>query len=77
MTTVETTVTISINPKELTLEGLEIQIGEALQQAGKDLLINACTRVETQVLEGHSELHRSKLRGLHMLTRFGWFRLNR
>ena len=77
MTTVETTVTISINPKELTLEGLEIQIGEALQQAGKDLLINACTRVETQVLEGHSELHRSKLRGLHMLTRFGWIRLNR
>jgi hypothetical protein len=51
MTTVETTVTISINPKELTLEELEIQIGETLQQAGKELLINACKRIETQVLE--------------------------
>lgn len=42
MTTVETTVTISINRKGHSLEELEAQIGEALQLAGKDLLGRAC-----------------------------------
>ena len=42
MTTVETTVALSISPKGHTLEELETQIGEALQQAGKDLLVQAC-----------------------------------
>jgi len=77
MTTVETTVTLSISPKGHTLEELEPQIGEALQQAGKDLLVQACRIMEAQVLEERSELRRSKLRGLHLLTRFGWMRLSR
>jgi hypothetical protein len=77
MTIVETTITLSINPKELTLEELEAQIGEALQHAGRDLFISACKVLEAQIQEEHSELHRSKMRGLHMLTRFGWIRLKR
>jgi hypothetical protein len=39
MTTVRTTVTSSINPIQMSMEKLEAQIGEALQQAGKHLLV--------------------------------------
>lgn len=77
MTTVETTVTISINPKGLSLVELEAKIGDALQQSGKDLLVQACQVIETQILEEHSELRRSKPRELHLLTRFGWIRMKR
>lgn len=77
MTIIETTVTISINQKGHTLEELEAQIGDALQQAGRDLLIQTCRVMESQVLEERSELRRSKRRGLHLLTRFGWIRLKR
>lgn len=77
MTTVETTVTISINQESLTLEELEARIGEALQEAGRTLLAQACHHVETQVLAADQELRRSKRRGLHLLTRFGWIRLSR
>ncbi len=73
----ETTVTISINQKGHTLEELEAQIGDALQQAGRDFLIQACQVMEAQVLEERAELRRSKRRGLHLLTRFGWIRLKR
>jgi len=77
MTIVETTVTVSINQEGDTLEELEAKIGEALQQAGRELLCEACQHVETQVLEARMELRRSKERGLHLLTRFGWIRLSR
>ena len=63
MTIIETTVTHSINLNGLTMEELEAQIGDALQQAGRDLLIQACQVMEAQVLEEHSELRRSKRRG--------------
>ena len=39
MTTVRTTVTSSINPIQMSMEKLEAKIGEALQQAGKHLLV--------------------------------------
>lgn len=77
MTTVKTTVTISINEEGNTLEELEAIIGGALQQAGRELLCEACQHVEAQVLGAQSDLRRSKQRGLHMLTRFGWIRLSR
>jgi hypothetical protein len=77
MTTIEMTVTISINPNEVDLEALEAQIGHAMQQAGNQLLVQASKVIETQFLEEHSELRRSKRRGLHLLTRFGWIRLSR
>jgi hypothetical protein len=77
MTIIETTVTMSINQKGLTLEEMEAQIGDALQQAGRDLLIQVCQVMEAQVLEERAELRRSKRRGLHLLTRFGWIRLKR
>ncbi len=77
MTIIETTVTISINQKGTTLEELEAQMGDVLRQAGKDLLVQACQVMEALVLEERSELRRSKIRGLHMLTRFGWIRIKR
>jgi len=77
MTTVETTVTISINEEGQSMEELEAQIGAMLQQAGRELLIQACHHVETQLLDAQKELRRSKRRGLHLLTRFGWMRLSR
>lgn len=77
MTTVETTVTVSINQEGNTLEELEAKIGGALQQAGRELLREACQHIEAQVLDAQRKLRRSKRRGLHMLTRFGWIRLSR
>lgn len=77
MTTVETTVTMSINPEGHSLEELEGAIYEALQEAGKELLQHACTQMETQVLAQTPDLRRVKRRGLHLLTRFGWIRLRR
>lgn len=77
MTIVETTVTISINLMDFTLGGLEDHIGETLKEAGRDLLVQACKVMEAQVMEERSELRRSKRRGLHLLTRFGWMRMKR
>jgi hypothetical protein len=78
MTTAETTVSISINPKGQSLEELEAQIGQALQRAGRDLVAQACHQMEAQLLESRGlGLRRSKRRRLHLLTRFGWMRLER
>ena len=56
MTIIETTVTHSINLNGLTMEELEAQIGDALQQAGGDLLIQACQVMEAQVLNTPNSL---------------------
>ncbi len=77
MTTVTTTVSISIDHEGLTMEGLEAMIGHAVQQAGRELLKQVCHAVEAQLLAADPELRRSKQRGLHLLTRFGWIRLQR
>lgn len=77
MTTVDTTVEISMNPNATNMEALEAEIGRALQQAGRDLLAEACRVLEAQLLHERSELCRSKRRKLHLLTRFGWIRLSR
>lgn len=78
MTTVETTVALSINPEGHSLEELESLIGEALARAGRELLTQTCQRMETQLLKTErSQMRRCKRRGLHLLTRFGWMRLQR
>jgi len=78
MTNVETKVTLSINPKGMTLEELEQEIGQVLQQAGQQLLLKACQVMETQIMgrEKGSYLQ-DKRRPLHLLTRFGWIQLHR
>jgi hypothetical protein len=78
MTTVKTTVSLSINPGGMSLEALESRIGQALQEAGRRLLAEACRATEAILLERDGErMRRSKQRSLHLLTRFGWMRLSR
>lgn len=59
------------------MEELEAQIAEALQQAGKELLQQACQQMEEQMMEADPGLRRVKRRGLHFLSRFGWMKLVR
>jgi hypothetical protein len=78
MTTVETKVTLSISENGACLEELEGQIGSALQTAGKELLAQACQAIEAELVEAEAPgVRRSKRRGRHLLTRFGWMRLER
>ena len=72
MTTVQTAVTITISPDGITLEATEAVIGAALQQAGRELLSEACRVMEREWLEQHgSGLSRNKLRPRHLFTRLG------
>lgn len=78
MTCVETKVTLSINPNGMNLQDLEHEIGDALKQAGRQLLLQACQALEAQLLEQEKGRYcRDKRRNLHLLTRFGWIRLER
>jgi hypothetical protein len=78
MTHVETKVTLSISPKGVSLQDLEREIGEALKQAGQQLLLQACQVLEDQLLEQEKGWYlRDKRRPRHLLTRFGWIRLHR
>jgi hypothetical protein len=62
----------------MTLKELEHEIGKALQQAGQQLLHQACQVMEDQLMEqGKGGYLRDKRRPLHLLTRFGWIRLHR
>ena len=51
MTHVETKVTLSINQNGMNLKELEQKIGENLQQAGQQLLLQACQVLENQLME--------------------------
>lgn len=78
MTHVETKVTLSINQNGMTLKELEQEIGETLQQAGQQLLLQACQVLEDQLMEQEKGRYlRDKRRKLHLLTRFGWIHLPR
>jgi hypothetical protein len=78
MTHVETKVTLSINPNRMNLEELEQEIGKVLQQAGQELILQACQIMEDQLMEQEKgRYRRDKRRLLHLLTRFGWIRLQR
>jgi hypothetical protein len=71
MTHVETKVTLSINQNGMTLKELE-QNGKTLQQAGQQLLLQACQVLEDQLLEqGKGRYLRDKRRQLHMLASAG------
>jgi hypothetical protein len=72
MTHVETKVTLSINQNGMTLKELEQEIGKTLQQAGQQLLLQACQVLEDQLLEqGKGRYLRDKRRQLHMLASAG------
>lgn len=77
MATVETTVTISVSDKGMSLEALEAAIAAALAQAGRQLLQAACEAMEATQREQVSRSRAHKPRGTHLLTRFGWVRLVR
>lgn len=78
MTTVETTVTITIPEKGMTLEDLESEIGQALKNAGQHLVAQVCQAMEAEILEQEgSKYLRDKRRTLDLLKRFGWIRLYR
>ena len=76
MTTVETTVTISINPEYATLEELEENIRQQVHRAGKDLLSKAFGIIESKSLENRN-LRRCKSRERYLLTGFGWTQISR
>jgi hypothetical protein len=62
----------------VSLQDLECEIGEALKQAGQQLLLQACQVLEDQLLEQEKGRYlRDKRRSRHLLTRFGWVRLHR
>jgi hypothetical protein len=78
MTHVETKVSLSISQNGMNLKELEQEIGKTLQQAGQQLLLQACQVLEDQLMEQEKGRYiRNKRRQLHMLTRFGWIRLAR
>lgn len=76
MTTVQTTVTLSINQKHTSLEELEEQIQAQVVAAGKDLLQQAMQTLEQPFLDDDN-LRKSKQRNRHLLTRFGWVHFSR
>jgi len=62
----------------MTLEELEQEIGQVLQQTGQQLVLQACQVMEDQLMEqGENRFLRDKRRPRHLLTRFGWIRLHR
>jgi hypothetical protein len=78
MTHVETKVTLSISPNGISLKDLEHEISKTLNQAGQKLLLQACQVMETQLMEQEPcRYRRDKRRKRHLLTRFGWIRLER
>jgi hypothetical protein len=80
MPTVETTIRVSIPDEGSSLGEVEQGIAEALQAAGRELLLAACTCLEEEavrVLAQRGRVQRVKARPLDMLTRFGWVRLVR
>jgi len=78
MTHVETKVSLSRSQNGMNLKELEQEIGKTLQQAGQQLLLQACQVLENQLMEQEkSKYLRDKRRQLHILNRFGWIRLPR
>lgn len=80
MPTVETTITVSIPDEGATLGEVEQGIAEAVQAAGRELLVRASQALEEgamAALRGRGQVQRVKVRALDILTRFGWVRLGR
>jgi len=80
MSTVETTIRVSIPDGGATLGEVEQRVAEAVQAAGRELLVAACAALEREVvrvLTRRGQVQRVKTRPLDVLTRFGWVRLVR
>ncbi len=78
MPTVETTITVSIPEESVTLGELEEQVAQAVQEAGRTLLAEACQALEKSVAARHRRrVQQVKARPRDLLTRFGWLRLQR
>ena len=80
MSTVETTIRVSIPDGGATLGEVEQRVAEAVQAAGRELLVAACAALEevvVRVLTRRGQVQRVKTRPLDMLSRFGWVRLVR
>jgi hypothetical protein len=80
MSTVETTIRVSIPDGGATLGEVEQRVAEAVQAAGRELLVAVCAALEEEVvrvLTRRGQVQRVKTRPLDMLSRFGWVRLVR
>ena len=77
MTIAEATVRLSIPAQGLSLEELEIRIGQLVKQAAHDLLRQACQHMDAELVHNEPAVRAVKKRSLHLLTRFGWTRLVR
>jgi len=80
MATVETTIRVSIPDEGATLGEVEEGVAEAVQRAGRELLVAACAALEEEVarvLRRRGQVQRVKTRPLDVLSRFGWVRLVR
>lgn len=76
----ETTFRVSIADEGASLDEVEQRVAEAVQAAGRELLVAACKAVEREVvvvLRRRGQVQRVKGRPLDMLTRRGWVRLVR
>jgi hypothetical protein len=74
---VHTTISVEL-PDATTLDDVEKMLAEELRKAGQQLLVALCRDLETQVLEQAGPSVRSDhRRSRHLLTRFGWIRLER
>ncbi len=77
MPTVETTITVSIPDNGATLGELEERVAQAVQEAGRTLLAEACQALEKAVAVRRRRVQQVKARPRDLLTRFGWLRLQR
>jgi len=80
MPTVETAITVSIPDEGTTLEELEERVAQAMQEAGRELLLQACRILEGRALAAarhQAPVQQVKTRPRDLLTRFGWLRLQR
>ena len=78
MPIVETTITVSIPERGATLGEVEAAVGQAVEEAGRRLLLSACREMEEEAVRRmRGRVQQVKVRPLDLLTRFGWVRLER
>jgi len=74
---VNTTISVEV-PDSTTLDEVEKVLADELRSAGQRLLVALCHELETQVMtRAGSSLRSDHRRARHLLTRFGWIRLER
>lgn len=74
---VHTTISVEV-PDSTTLDEVEKVLADELRRAGQRLLVALCQELETDVLQqAGASLRSDHRRARHLLTRFGWIRLER